>query len=51
MYFDEPAAPFAKARAPLETALIAACAIFVSPLGYLLIQPIGRLAANAASVF
>ncbi|HVF82817.1 MAG TPA: NADH-quinone oxidoreductase subunit NuoN [Sphingomicrobium sp.] len=51
MYFDEPAAPFVKARAPVETALIALCAIFISPLGYLLIQPIGRMAANAASVF
>jgi NADH-quinone oxidoreductase subunit N len=51
MYFDDPAEPFVRARAPVETALIAACAIFISPLGYLLIQPISRLAANAASVF
>jgi NADH-quinone oxidoreductase subunit N len=51
MYFDEPAAPFARPRAPVETALIALCALFISPLGYLLIQPIGRMAANAASVF
>jgi hypothetical protein len=35
----------------VETALIALCALFISPLGYLLIQPIGRMAANAASVF
>jgi len=51
MYFDEPAAPFMRRREPLQSALIVACALFVSPLGYLLIAPIGRLAANAASVF
>jgi NADH-quinone oxidoreductase subunit N len=51
MYFDEPAAPFMRSREPLQTALIVACALFVSPLGYLLISPIGRLAANAASIF
>jgi NADH-quinone oxidoreductase subunit N len=51
MYFDEPAAEFARTREPLQTALIAACALFISPLGYLLIIPISRLAANAASVF
>lgn len=51
MYFDEPAAPFARPRAPVETALIALAALFVSPLGYLLIGPLGRLSANAASVF
>jgi NADH-quinone oxidoreductase subunit N len=51
MYFDEPAAAFARPKAPVETALIALCALFISPLGYLLIQPSARLAANAASVF
>ena len=51
MYFDEPGEPFAKVSAPIESALIAACAIVISPLGYLLIAPLGRLAANAASVF
>ncbi|WP_114229002.1 MULTISPECIES: NADH-quinone oxidoreductase subunit NuoN [Sphingomonas] len=51
MYFDEPAEPFARTREPLQSALIAACALFVSPLGYLLIIPLSRLAANAASVF
>ena len=52
MYFDAPAAePFARVRAPVETALIALAAILVSPLGYLLIGPLGRLSANAASVF
>lgn len=51
MYFDAPAAPFSRVRYPLETALIALAAILVSPLGYLLIGPLGRLSANAASVF
>jgi NADH-quinone oxidoreductase subunit N len=51
MYFDESAAPFAKVKAPLETALIFLAAVIVSPLGYLLIAPLSRLSANAASVF
>jgi NADH-quinone oxidoreductase subunit N len=51
MYFDEPAAPFVRPRSPIETALIALAALIVSPLGYLLIGPLGRLSANAASVF
>ena len=49
MFFDAPAAPFAKVHAPVETALIAAAAIAVSPLGYLLIGPIGNLADKAAA--
>ena len=51
MYFDEPAAPFVRPRSPIETVLIALAALIVSPLGYLLIGPLGRLSANAASVF
>jgi len=51
MYFDEPTGAFQRVREPLQTALIVVCALFVSPLGYLLINPIGRLAANAASIF
>ncbi|MEO6581053.1 MAG: proton-conducting transporter membrane subunit, partial [Sphingomicrobium sp.] len=49
MYFDAPADPFAKVQAPIETALIAATAIIVSPLGYLLIGPLGNLADKAAA--
>jgi NADH-quinone oxidoreductase subunit N len=49
MYFDAPAAPFAKGQNALEALLIAAAAIFVSPLGYILIGPIGTLTDNAAS--
>jgi NADH-quinone oxidoreductase subunit N len=51
MYFDAPADALAPARSRLETALIALCAILVSPLGYLLIPGLDRLTANAASVF
>ena len=49
MYFDAAGAPFAKAKAPVETVLIALAAIIVSPLGYLLIGPLGTLTGNAAS--
>jgi NADH-quinone oxidoreductase subunit N len=51
MYFDPPAEPFAPARGRTETALIATCALIISPLGYLLINPLTTAAANAASVF
>jgi NADH-quinone oxidoreductase subunit N len=48
MYFDAPAKPFAKPNAPVETALIAACALAISPLGYLAMGPLGTAADNAA---
>ncbi len=48
MYFDAPAAPYAKAMAPAETALIFASAVLVSPLGYLLIGPLGTVTDRAA---
>ncbi|WP_426267750.1 NADH-quinone oxidoreductase subunit NuoN [Sphingomonas sp. LHG3443-2] len=51
MYFDAPAEPLAPARGRTETVLIAACALIISPLGYLLINPLTTAAANAASVF
>ena len=51
MYLDAPAAPYAKPRSRVETALIALAALFISPLGYLLIEPLGQLSANAASIF
>ncbi len=49
MYFDAPGAPYGKTNAPVETALIAMAAIIVSPLGYLLMGPVGHLADNAAA--
>ncbi len=48
MYFDEPAAAYAKAGSALENGLIAACATFIV-LGYLLIPALGNEAAVAAS--
>ncbi|MCY7281278.1 MAG: NADH-quinone oxidoreductase subunit NuoN, partial [Sphingomonas bacterium] len=49
MFFDARAAPFAKAKAPVETALIFLAAVAVSPLGYFAIGPIGNLADKAAA--
>ena len=48
MYFDEPAAPYARLRQPVQGLLILLAALFVSPLGYLLIGPLGSLTDRAA---
>jgi NADH-quinone oxidoreductase subunit N len=48
MYFDAPGRPFAKGQSGLESMLIALAALFVSPLGYLLIGPLGNLTGRAA---
>ena len=48
MYFDEPAAPFAPARAPLQGGLILLTALIISPFGYLLIRPLQALTDQAA---
>ncbi len=48
MYFDAPGKPFAKGQSGLEGLLIALAALFVSPLGYLLIGPLGDLTGRAA---
>ena len=48
MYMDAPAEPYAKGGSGIETAFIALAAIAVSPLGYLLIGPLGQLTQNAA---
>ncbi|WP_448664369.1 NADH-quinone oxidoreductase subunit NuoN [Sphingomonas sp. CJ20] len=48
MYFDEPAAAFEGRADMVEGGLIAAAAVFVSPLGYLLIPFIGGWALLAA---
>ena len=49
MFFDAPGPALGRVNAPLEGALIGAAAVFVSPLGYLLIGPLGTFAGNAAS--
>jgi NADH-quinone oxidoreductase subunit N len=52
MYMDEPAAPYARVRQPVQGLLILLAAIFVSPLGYLLIGPLGTMTDRAAgSIF
>ena len=48
MYMDEPAAPYRRLQEPLQGLLILFAAIAVSPLGYLLIGPLGGLADRAA---
>src|SRR3954454_7470162 len=48
MYMDEPGAPYARVRDPLQGALILLAAIIVSPLGYLLMGPLGALSDRAA---
>jgi NADH-quinone oxidoreductase subunit N len=49
MYMDAPGAPFAKGRGAVEGALIGLAALLVSPLGYLLIGPLGELSNKAAA--
>jgi len=48
MYMDEPAEPYARVREPLQGLLILIAAIVVSPLGYLLIGPLGSVTDRAA---
>ncbi|HEX2803683.1 MAG TPA: NADH-quinone oxidoreductase subunit N, partial [Sphingomicrobium sp.] len=48
MYFDDPAAPYARHRAPVEGLLMLIAALLVSPLGYLLIGPLGSMTDRAA---
>src|SRR5881398_1612825 len=48
MYMDEPAEPYGKPGAPFQTVLILLAALAVSPLGYLLIGPLGALTDRAA---
>jgi NADH-quinone oxidoreductase subunit N len=48
MYMDEPAEPYQRVREPLQGLLILVAAIAVSPLGYLVIGPLGALSDKAA---
>jgi NADH-quinone oxidoreductase subunit N len=48
MYMDEPAAPYARVREPVQGVLILVAALIVSPLGYLLIGQLGSLTDKAA---
>jgi NADH-quinone oxidoreductase subunit N len=49
MYFDDPAPAYAETDDVPQAVLIAAAAIFVSPLGYLAIPYLGAAASSAAS--
>lgn len=48
MYLDEPAAPYARVREPVQGLLVLLAALLVSPLGYLLIGPLSSLTDRAA---
>jgi NADH-quinone oxidoreductase subunit N len=48
MFFDEPATPYARVREPIQGLLILLAAVAVSPLGYLLIGPLGSITDRAA---
>ena len=48
MYFDAPGEPYARGQSGLGGALIALAALIVSPVGYLLIGPLGQLTGRAA---
>jgi hypothetical protein len=45
---EEPAPAYTRVREPVEALVMFACAVLVSPIGYLLIGPLGRLADRAA---
>jgi len=48
MYMDDPAAPYARLSRPVEGLLMFMAALIVSPVGYLLIGPLGSLTDRAA---
>ena len=45
---DDPVEPYARVRQPVQGLLILLAALLVSPLGYLLIGPLGALSDRAA---
>ncbi len=48
MYFDEPASAFQRGNSIVEGGLITVAAVFVSPVGWLLLTPLGVWTATAA---
>jgi NADH-quinone oxidoreductase subunit N len=48
MYFDDPAPEFHKEHSVVEGGLIAAAAVFVSPVGWVLLAPLGVMTLSAA---
>jgi NADH-quinone oxidoreductase subunit N len=52
MFMDEPGRPYAQVREPIQGLLILIAALIISPLGYLLIGPLGAITDRAAgSIF
>ena len=49
MYMDAPGRPFARGQVAVEGTLIGIAALLVSPLGYLLIGPLGEFSNKAAA--
>src|SRR5690348_9936396 len=49
MFMDEPARPYARVREPVQGALVLVAAVIISPLGYLLIGPLGSITDRAAA--
>jgi len=49
MYMDDPAEPYARVREPVQGLLVLFAAVAVSPLGYLLIGPLGAITDRAAA--
>ena len=49
MYIDDPAEPYARVREPVQGLLVLLAAVAVSPLGYLLIGPLGAITDRAAA--
>ncbi|MEG3174790.1 NADH-quinone oxidoreductase subunit NuoN [Sphingomonas sp. RB3P16] len=48
MYFDDPAEAYSGRATPVESAVIAVSAVFVSPIGWLLLAPLGVATMFAA---
>jgi NADH-quinone oxidoreductase subunit N len=48
MYLDDPVAPYSRVREPVQKMLVLLAALIVSPIGYLLIGPLGTLTDRAA---
>jgi NADH-quinone oxidoreductase subunit N len=48
MYFDEPAPAYARTKEPVSALLIVACALFISPLGTILLGPLDAITRWAA---
>ena len=49
LYMDDPAEPYARVREPVQGLLVLFAAVAVSPLGYLLIGPLGAITDRAAA--